>query len=416
MANRDPQEAANSLGGSGIIIVGLEPGKVHGLERVDPADLESKISPYLGMNGPRWEPRWITVEGLDVLIVELGAPQAGDPPFSLERSFANYAAGQIFVRSRGATKPATQLQIQALARRFTAIETRNQLEVEVGFTLGSPISAYYWTEAEVEAFLARERRELLSSLEGYEETPAATTAPKDGWAALRDLGATAGGAYSMTERRAETRTPEEYLKQVELYLRQARAALPDLLVDLASYLVSVPVFWISNLSTRNYRDVEISLRVDGLARAVDAPYDHQDVPDVMALLPERPRPYGPYTAPSSFARALQATIPIPEYLSSGSFSTPYVPTRRSVENGGSFRAELDHVDLRPSQERAEVESELVVLIPAQRVEPVVVHWRATASNVDAVAEGKFVLPTDGEPLNLLAAAMSSGRAAKKHPG
>lgn len=416
LANRDPLEAAASLGGSGVVVVGLEPGTVHGVVKIDPADLESKITPYLGPDGPRWEPRWVKIDEVDVLVLEVDAPRIGDPPYSLERSFGNYSAGQIFVRTRGATKPATQLQIQALARRFVAIETQDRLEVEVGCTVVDPISVYYWTETEIESFLTKERRDLLISLEQYEGKPVSSSAETATKATLSLSEALAGGPSvgSMTEQRAENRTPEEYRAQIERYLAETRDTLPDFLNELVVYLVKAPVFWVSNLSGRNYRDVEVTLRVEGLARAEDAPYDLDDVPDIKSALPRRPRTYGPYTAKSPYALAIDSAIPrsILAQLPANSFPASYTPSRRSIQNGGSFRIELDQLDLRPSQERVEIESEVVVLIPRERNEPVLVHWHATASNVDAVAEGEFVMPTDGEPLNVFASAIAPDQGGK----
>src|SRR5262245_55169541 len=37
-ANRDPVEAARTVGGIGILIIGLEPGQVHGVSSIDNAD------------------------------------------------------------------------------------------------------------------------------------------------------------------------------------------------------------------------------------------------------------------------------------------------------------------------------------------------------------------------------------------
>jgi hypothetical protein len=44
-ANRDPARAANVAEGCAYLLLGVEPGAVHGVDRIDPATLESWMLP-----------------------------------------------------------------------------------------------------------------------------------------------------------------------------------------------------------------------------------------------------------------------------------------------------------------------------------------------------------------------------------
>lgn len=93
MANRDPDQAAATVGGVGILLIGLEPGAVHGIEPVDNADLDQLISPYVGADGPVWTPHWTQYRGRQVLIIEIAAPRWGDPIYCFHKEFPRVLDG-----------------------------------------------------------------------------------------------------------------------------------------------------------------------------------------------------------------------------------------------------------------------------------------------------------------------------------
>jgi hypothetical protein len=401
LANRDPALSRRTLEGRSIVSIGLAPGVLQGVERIDPADLDAKLRPYLGEDGPRWEPHWIRLAEVDVLIVEVDAPQVGDPPYSLRRGSSNMSESQIFVRELGRTVPASQLQLNALARRFVADPAVETLDVHVGVTLDAPISSCFWEDEDIEVFLAMERRDLEASLDEPDETADRLREATSAGGLRLNLEA----ATALSELRPESRTRDVFLAEVAAYIHELRATLPHALDEFALSLMSAPKFWITNHSPRNFRDVEVSLAVHGDARAAD-PDDYDD--SVWRGLPPRPRKFGPYRVPTAFARAMQAPVFTSSFASPTPFIGDYTPSRRSIENGGSFRVELDGVDLRPLDQEVEIESDLVVVVPRARREPVIVRWRATASNVDAVASGESELPIAGPSINLFAAARQRG--------
>jgi hypothetical protein len=89
MANRRVDEAARYAEGFGYILVGVEPGNRCGIEAVDLADLDARIEPYLGPEGPRWTARYDTIDGPPVLIIIVDPPRNGHPIYSLHKEFSN---------------------------------------------------------------------------------------------------------------------------------------------------------------------------------------------------------------------------------------------------------------------------------------------------------------------------------------
>jgi hypothetical protein len=438
LANRDPERAAPFLGGSGVVIVGLGPGEVFPIEVLDNADLDNKLSSYLGEDGPRWRPEWIKVAGQTVLLVEVDAPRNGDPQYTLRASFGQYGISQTFVREIGKTVLASEADVRRLARRYLATDDPESLDVTLGVSLDEPLSTYFWEDDAIETFLAGEEARLLKSLADVEAErareaaakaaeekaarEAAAARPIDYFSTreslMRDAYLSSGlpefskrleaqsriFAGGLTETHEEDRTPEAFKVEVARYIKGVRAAMPEALWTVTKRIVPMPTFWLTNLAQRNYTAVEVTIWVEGEAKAESNEYD--DEVKIRPMLPTRPRKYGPWTSATALGSLLAS-----QGLSNYSSVMPplnYGPPsagRREIQNGGSFRARFDPINLRPGDVEVEVESDLVILVPRDRVEPVVVRWEATASNVDATARGDFVLPFEGEPIDVLKAGL-----------
>jgi hypothetical protein len=55
----------------------------------------------------------------------------------------------------------------------------------------------------------------------------------------------------------ETRSAEEYEHEVEDYLTRLRDAWPAAVRELAAYMLPAPAFHVTNLSSNNYRQLEV---------------------------------------------------------------------------------------------------------------------------------------------------------------
>lgn len=392
-SNRDPKVAATQFDGRGMLVLGLEPGNVPGVVRLDPADVENKLEPYLGLGAddPQWDQHWFERAGSSILVLEVAPPRQGDRIHSLRRSSGDHRQGQVFVRTGARSNPASPQELDRLALR-RARAAAESLEVDVSVSTEIAIAPYTWSAAEIDEFIATERSDLLKGL-GEFAGPEYTDILPPQISELRS---------ALFGHRAEERTPGEFRAQVESYIESLIRGIPDILLELAPYFVPAPTFLLSNLSQRNYRDVEIVLRVGGEAWAAHVPDEVVNVDlSMRALLPARPRRYGSSSALDSISeaamRAGRSLTEAPYASSSVQFVEP------EIKNGGSFTLTFPAVTLRPEERFVELSSGTAVLLPASRNPPVVAEWTATATNVDAVTEGRVQLPIEEAAIDLFAA-------------
>lgn len=159
-ANRDVQEAQRFCHGWAYVVVGASEKGIHGIPETRTQQVEQAIASYLGRGreAPRWEPVFISPDSKNnVLVVKVTPPQDGDPIFSLQKTFSNYARGTVFVRGVEESRPADPSQLRMLQRRLLAGSLRDKvmermslvctsLHVDVNF---SPLLPAYHGFAEI---------------------------------------------------------------------------------------------------------------------------------------------------------------------------------------------------------------------------------------------------------------------------
>lgn len=121
-ANRDPDNAANWLGGHAVILVGLEPGNVVGAPEIDPADLHNKVNALLGPPPPKWDATPVTYEGKHVIAITVDPPRQGDPIAVIGKSSGEVVDGHVYVRQVGKSERATSADIRRLVIRGQAAD------------------------------------------------------------------------------------------------------------------------------------------------------------------------------------------------------------------------------------------------------------------------------------------------------
>lgn len=378
MANRDPSDASQYMEGVGIVLVGVEPGNAPGVEPIDPTDLENKLSPYLGLaDGPRWQPHFVSWNGVVILIIEASAPRYGDPPFVLQHGGADFKKGQVFVRVGSATQPADQGLMGNLALRATPPATRPALELAVGVMGDTPLPTIYVDTTGLDHYLEARERELLAALD-------------------HSRGASSASAFGVMSSlyRPETRSVEEYREEVTSFIRDLADVLAAEVFSYGAVVGPSPVITVTNRSQKNYSKVHLSLTVEGEAHALDRV--EEGIP-LVDRLPQPPRAFGPYVDP------LLNVGPWPyRSMPADYFPSPMAElSRREIRNGGSFVVDVAEFDLRPLATDVVVEDDVVFMMPMTRSGAVEVKWSATAANVDAVASGSFQLDFSAEPLDLV---------------
>jgi hypothetical protein len=386
MANRDPDDAAKAMTGHGIVIVGLEPGTVHGVTPVDNADLDKLVSLYVGgADGPRWQPHLYKHAGKDVLIVVVDPPRWGDPIWTMRKQIDKYADGTIFVRKRARSEPANSADIARLSERFARTEAAEGLNIDVGIECPQPLARIAWTAEGIESGIDAERAHLMRPLLNERNASALPmTRANLNVSGMPDMRAALRTARGLFPSEPEPRSEEQYEAAVETYLDAVRLAMPEALVNVGSGLVAAPRFVATNLTQRNYQRLEVSVHIAG---DIWARRTRSWKPQLEESLPPRPRLWGPLR-----------TSPV---LNIPAIYPPHIPIgpRTTIEHDGSVTLTFVPIDLRPGKTEM-LEAECILLVPDHRDEAVIAEWFATATNANGQATGHFEIPFDGQTVNL----------------
>lgn len=124
LANRPVNAARSAFDGVGYVLIGVEPGALHGQEVPDSAELHNAIRRYAGNSAVVWDPRSVNVDDKLVLVVTVEAPRAGDRIALLNKGYQPTGRrplveeGTVFVRQPGATERATRLDLEMLQDRL----------------------------------------------------------------------------------------------------------------------------------------------------------------------------------------------------------------------------------------------------------------------------------------------------------
>lgn len=402
MANRDPTRARNSVGGCGYIVVGVEPARLGGLDPIDPATLEPQIGGFFGDGGPVWQPLWQRVHDKDVLVIVVDPPELGDPIHTLNKQFAKYDAGDVFVRRQGATHKANPEEIRRLTQRATGPTLHGRLQVELrAHTDELEVRPIDLSDDSLDAWIEQERHRLLAPLERAEKQETAERAPENGThsllaphlEAVADLGRQLEHTTSWASK-AEDRSPEEYRSAIEQYLVDAKESLLDVLVDrhVASGACRVELV-AANPTDQPFRSVEFELSIldDGVA-ATDGPSQHH--------LPKPPRMWGPRRLDSL---GLEPAFPAFDArnlsLRDLDIHGPREPWV-DIDNSGSARLRFSPIDLAPRSAKPIAGFDLVVLDTLAGAQ-LRGDWSARSTHVSGVSEGALLVGVAKSPVHTL---------------
>ena len=386
MANRDPDDAGRTMLGHGIVIVGLEPGTIHGVTNVDNADLDKLVSLYVGADGPRWLPHLYTYAGKGVLIVVVDPPCWGDPIWTMRKQIDKYQDGTIFVRKRARSEPANSADIVRLSERLSRTLTAERLNIDVGVECPQPLAKIAWTAEGIDTAIDAERSHLMQPLLQERRDRAIPLVRASLYpAGMPNIGAALRTVQNMFPSEPEPRTEAQYEAEVQTYLDVVRQAMPEALVNVGSGLVPAPRFVATNLTQRNYQRLEVRVHIAG---DIWARRTRSWKPELKESLPPRPRLWGPIL--TNYAQNMPAMYQAPHIP---------IPPRTTIEHDGSVTLTFLPVDLRPGKAET-LEAECILLVPGHRDDPIIAEWSATATNADGQATGSFEIPFSGETVHL----------------
>lgn len=415
IANRDPGNALRVARGCGYVLVGVEPGACPGIVPIDPADLEPRIQPFLGEDGPVWQPLWVIEGERHVLVVVVDPPAQGDPIHTLRRPFGKYDDGDVFVRRMGATHKANSTEIQRLAARTRNAAESGRLDVELVSIKASKVTPLDCSPHVVNSWLDGQRRQLLQPLEEHLAAEAAmqdaseveddrpdgvspTSHPALGMGLASSIRHIAEQARLANEivgpvRKPEDRSPEKYREQVESYLDRAAHVLEQVATDRHIREGACRIeLAVRNASDYPFRDVEVELYIPGEGVRATAELAHEK-------LPKPPRPWGdrwvePY---SQLFGGTVVPAGISESLIRG-LQPQYFGPSLDIENHGSATLTFPSVDLAPRSARNLDEFNLIVP-PELAGQELAARWTARSTSVPGVVEGTLAIEVTSAPIN-----------------
>lgn len=271
-SNRPIDIASRHCEGCGYFIIGADHAGVHGIDKVDLADLEKALTAWLGTgtDAPDWSGKYVTRDGKAVLVILVEPPRAGDRARTLQKAIGNLPAGTIFVRGQAKTEAATPAEIRMLEDRYARSHSDPDMLLDLVATspadglrgladLSDPTAAGVWC--------AKTRSDLMA------QVPSTTSnTPAKPWSdnVVQQL----LGASNVMGARA-------FVDAVEEYLRKCRPRLPAYSIrklHLSSYnKLSVTV---SNPGDHTLIDVRLTVAISaGYADVYDRAPDDSRLPE-----------------------------------------------------------------------------------------------------------------------------------------
>ena len=404
IANRPPERAQLVVEGAGYVVVGAEPGALHGLTTVDPAQFGQLIEPYFGgSDGPVWTPTYVGIGGVTVLVVTVEAPKPGDPIHTLRREFDKYRAGTVFVRKHGRTDPADAADMEALQRRLLASPGNRGVDLGVEVIGDVPLSWFDPTSIahQVELWADAQARKLLEAASEVdrrrraEREEAARAAKKANTNVL--LGGFAmppGMLDQMSAMSAlgptipDRRTLAEFTEEVDEWRGQLVEAAPRGLAGrYANTGHGVIRLQVENLGSRFLPDVEIEAIFGD-----ESAHGRDELPH-SAKYPATPHPFGKPKVRHDLSSILDSTRFVPPVM-------PSIGRRTFVEDG-SVKVRWRVGDLR---QLGKAQSDDVYVFQRTRPEGGLLHgtWTATVPDVDGLVTGAFEIPVSDAAVDLAA--------------
>ena len=369
-SNRRPDVAVRACGGCAYLLVGVEPGALTGVEPVDAAKLESGLTPYVGQN-VQWRPDYVEVGDRNVLVVTVEPPQWGDPVHPVRKSFLGDAdqpllpEGTVFVRHQASTDPAKAPDMDDLSRR-AARRTDNDLAIDVRWLDDSPLRRVDRREESIAAVAGARRHFLMRPL----------NSPMKGMYSVLAFASGLGGEY---------RSAESFTKEVDEYVAELAAALPDvLLARSVLHDAGLLRLGVVNNTERTFTGVRVELTVPDGVEVCVWERDMNDRVDP----PAPPVPYGEGSAGAHGLRmyggGILQGIPQPRPF--------WVPDADSAGTNTS-------VVYSDTEVRADGTHELPpiwLLLDQDAPNELRIKWEATAKEANKRLSGMIVVPVAAE--------------------
>ena len=382
-ANREPAVAEHWSEGYAYLVIGAEPGNLHGVQPIDPGDLTARLRAYIG-DAIGWHPLYVQLNEVTVLVIAVDPPRAGDRIHPLHKQLRNFAPGTVFTRRPGTNVQASPDMLAMLERRSHPIAKGIELRL---VSERPALEATADATAEIEAWTAREQARLARP--HPEEAGSAPGRLPLGFASAFDKSVlNAGVALNAIGYTPDRRTEQQYDEELTAYIAAGRQALSRQLGYLqARHDPSALLLTLVNDTDRMFTAVEVEV----LVRNARAPRDVADRPQ----LPKAPRAWKE-PSPPSWTESLIATYPSLGRIHPVLPSTPRPSVNVSTQ-GPDLHLRFTPLDARPG---AHIRLKAVQVIPRDQEGSIEISWTATATNSDGRKLGTITLAITPSTLSL----------------
>ncbi len=413
MSNRDAEAAGKVLGGCGYILLGVSPGELPGTRVYDADKIENWIAAYVGQppNAPEWMPTYVHVHDKDVLVLTIEPPRDGHPAWPCRKEYLAdprsagtnpkpaTREGAVYVRHKASTREATAADIEMLSRRTAGARKRigrvSLLLVTesraVALDIG-PEAIAVWADREREALKPPPPRKP----EGSEATSIKLSdlpesSPLRSLAGMSSVLEAAMQANVMAAKvlglESDSRTPEQYDKEVDEYITKATEALPGVLLKGCQVRgLGRVAFVLRNDTDDPIHGLLVEVRIP--AKGVMALHE-DEIPN--AKMPTRPVMLG--MARRSRLDYLGG-LGYPSLLAP-SFRMPAIsPIRRvHIDNSHSVVLTFDPLDLYP-EDTAELDEVWLFANPAVAGTTLAAEWSARSRDASGVLRETLEIEVD----------------------
>lgn len=370
-ANRSPTTAGRHAGGCAYLLVGVAPGSLDGVARVDAAALEDGIGRYLSRK-VQWRPDYVEIDEREVLVIQVEAPNWGDGLHTVQKSYQGrqfqMSKGDIYVRRQAATGRADDAEVEMLSERLA----RGQSERRPLSVIGEPErhDEFRIAVTSVPRLLLLDRldlsvtaqEEFLRAQEPVRESRGYARPADDPGLAIGARGAVAGGSV----RRAQRQSSPDGGNRSELRHR----LLPVLVESAMARDIGGLTLTLENSSDMTFANVELELTVPAGCGIFERR-------DVLSMLPQSPR------------RDQQTRL----FRAAAADHEQRVPLRRVPGNTGrrQSRSQPEKFTFEPVTVRAgrSVPLPKVYIVAVASIEPGLypLEWSATATNAPKRVNG-----------------------------
>lgn len=365
-ANRSVEDARLNCSGVAYMVVGVEPGAAAGIPAIDHADLTPGIKTYAAT--PRFTPRTIRFERVEVLVVVIEAPEPGDPQHTLQKQYDKFHAGTVFHRGAARTAPAGPKEVEMLEQRLLQGTLRPGLDLTLAAT-ADPLIRLSIEREQLEDWLRRHETYIRANCGKPADRPPPRPKPspnpaRPGWGSLdafSSLGDITGPLGML--RYADPKDAKEFDRRVADYLTKLRSRLMD---HVLRQIVNDDDANTVRFQVGNDTDDPVS-RVQLLARIPKRGVLVRTYPPRVKDLPPLPKWPDPLDQVRANALAGMTRAQVPEFF----------PRAGSVSDRGDvFEISWDVGDLRPREWSSELDLTVVANIEAP--EEITVEMTASA--------------------------------------